>query len=491
MASLPHVTRTRILATLGPACSSPAQIRQAIQAGANAFRLNMSHGDEATRRRWVRHVKRARKELGRPVSILVDLRGPRIRLGHLAAERELKTGSEVLVVSGARPRRKDVLPIDYRHLLKDVGPGERILIRDGRIELKVLAVEDNSLRCKVKQGGKLRSTQGVNLPDSKVSAPALSAKDRADIRFAIEEGADWLALSFVRSAADIAAVRRELRKCDIAMPIVAKIEHPLGIENLDEILDASNGVMVARGDLAVETGLAAVPMLQKRIVAAAIRRAIPVIVATQMLESMIDEAIPTRAEVSDVANAVLDGADCLMLSGETAVGSFPLESIRVMRKIARTTEAGQFDGRWRLRPALRPDGGLGEGSAEMATVNAAVYAAHQSHAKLILAFTESGRSARLVSSFRSALPMVALTSSERSFHRMALFWGVQAGRIPKVRRIREMNRLATELLEKRRLLRAEDKMVTLTGTFNVSGATNTVRIIHFAQLSEQDSSKKS
>jgi len=481
--------RTRILATLGPACSTLAQIRSAVQAGATAFRLNMSHGDEQTRERWIRHIKKVRKELARPVSILVDLRGPRIRLGRFAGERHLKAGQEILVKAASQATTDSFLPIDYRRLLKDLKLGQRILIRDGRIELRVLELDGKSLRCKVRTGGVLTANQGVNLPDSEVSAPALSAKDRADIQFAIAHEVDWLALSFVRSAADIASVRRELKKQDLALPIIAKIEHPLAIRNLDEILDNANGVMVARGDLAVEMGLAKVPMLQKRIVSAAIKKALPVIVATQMLESMIEEAMPTRAEVSDVANAVLDGADCLMLSGETAVGSFPLEAIRVMNQIAHTTEEGQFDGRWRLRPSMQPDGGLGEGSAEMATVNAAVYAAHFSQARLMLAFTESGRSARLVSSFRSALPLVALTSSERAFHRMALFWGVLAGRIPKVRRIREMNRLAEVFLKEHRLFRPKEKLVTLTGTFAVSGATNTVRIIHFSQLAETATEK--
>lgn len=486
---MPVQTRTRILATLGPACSTLAQIRLAVQAGANAFRLNMSHGDEPTRTRWIRHIKRVRRELNRPVAILIDLRGPRIRLGKIEGKRELVPGQEIEVRAAAKEGRGTYLPIDYRRLLQDVEVGNRILIRDGRMELVVLEKDKRYLKCKVRKGGMIVSSQGVNLPDSEVSAPALSAKDRADIAFAVKHEADWLALSFVRSAADLKAVRRELKKYEIALPLIAKIEHPLGIRNLDEIIASANGVMVARGDLAVEMGLAKVPMLQKRIVAAAIQRAIPVIVATQMLESMIDEALPTRAEVSDVANAVLDGADCMMLSGETAVGKYPLETIRVMRRIAQTTEEGQFDGRWRLRPALRPDGGLGEGSAEMAIVNAAVYAAHFGQAKLMLAFTESGRSARLVSSFRSALPLVVLTSSERAFHRMALFWGARAGRIPKVRRIREMNRLASEFLEKRRLLSAEDKLVALTGTFAVSGATNTIRIIKFSQLAETSSKK--
>lgn len=453
-----------------------------IRAGVNAFRLNMSHGDSESRAEMIATVKEARTELQRSVGILADLRGPRIRLGNFETCIQYKRGTEVTVKIGKTMGRDGILPIDYPHLIKDVKIGHRILIRDGRVTFKVLSIDGKKLRCKVKTSGELCANQGVNLPDSEVSAPALSHKDRADITFAVEQEVDWIALSFVRSAADVKAVRRELLKRDMNMPIVAKIEHPLGIDNLDAIMKEANGIMVARGDLAVEMGHAVVPTLQKRMIRKANLHSLPVIVATQMLESMIDAPQPTRAEVSDVANAVIDGADCVMLSGETAVGHFPVETCRFMKEIACTTESLLFQDNWRLRPGVEPHGGQQAGSPEMATVKAAVCAAENSEAKLILAFTESGRSARLVGSFRGQAAIVALTTTERTYHRMSLMWGVRPGMLSSVSRIRDMHRFAAHYLEQHHFLRPEQFLVSLTGTFAVSGATNTVRLIRFNQL---------
>lgn len=453
-----------------------------IRAGVNAFRLNMSHGDPESRAAMIATVKEARKELDKAVAILADLRGPRIRLGHFDPCIQYKRGTEVMVKIGKTMGKDGILPIDYPRLIKDIDIGDRILIRDGRVAFKVLAIEGKKLRCKVKTSGELCANQGVNLPDSVVSAPALSAKDRKDIAFAVEHDVDWIALSFVRSAADVKAVRRELMKRDLDMPIIAKIEHPLGIENLDAIMKEANGIMVARGDLAVEMGHAVVPTLQKRMIRKANLHSLPVIVATQMLESMIDAPQPTRAEVSDVANAVIDGADCVMLSGETAVGQFPVETCRFMKEIASTTESMLFQDNWRLRPGVEPHGGQQAGSPEMATVKAAVCAAENSEAKLILSFTESGRSARLVGSFRGQASIVALTTAERTYHRMSLMWGVRPGMLSSVSRIRDMHRFAAHYLEQHHDLRPEQFLVSLTGTFAVSGATNTVRLIRFNQL---------
>ncbi|MBC8370632.1 MAG: pyruvate kinase [Planctomycetes bacterium] len=477
------IARTKIIATLGPACATAAKIKAMVQAGVTCFRLNMSHGDNKTRLEYIENVKKVRQELKRSVSILVDLRGPRIRLGKFPEQRQLIKGSKVTLVVSKSESSPDLIPVDYKYLASDLMPEQRVLIRDGRIALVVEKIlDDKSVICVVRRGGTVSSNQGVNLPDTTVSAPALSAVDRKDIKFAVEQNCDWLALSFVRSAEDIAAVRRELAKTDLAIPIMAKIEHPMAIENLDEIIRASNGLMVARGDLAVEMGHEVVPTLQKRIVRKAIEHAIPVVVATQMLESMIENAEPTRAEVSDVGNAVLDGADSVMLSGETAVGAYPVEVCRIMRRIARRTEEAQFDDSWRLRPSITPNAGLPETSPEMAITNAAVYTAHKSKAALILAFTESGRSARLCSSFRAKLPIVACTMNDRSFHRMSLFWGVSPVRIPKVSRIRDMNKYAAKELADHRFLRSDQLVVALTGAFAVSGATNTVRLVPFERF---------
>ncbi len=478
-----NLARTKILVTLGPASAREGRIRRMVVAGVDGFRLNMSHGDNDTRRKWIRLVKKVRRELARPVAIMVDLRGPRIRLGELKEERRLRRGEEVLVSATRKEGRGGVLPIDYRGLLRDLRPGQRILLRDGRVELKVLEVIGRRLRCKVKRGDKVNSFQGVNLPDSVVSAASLSAKDRADIAFAVEHNVDWIALSFVRTAKDIRALQRTLRRHDSTIPICAKIEHPLGVENLEEIIQETDSVMVARGDLAVEIGHAKVPIVQRRIIRTCIRRATPVVVATQMLESMIEHAQPTRAEVSDVATAVMESCDAVMLSGETAMGQFPVEACKVMHDIIQQTEAEIFSETWRLRPGVERLG-QGRGEVGLATANAAVFAARMARAKLILAFTESGRTARLVSSFRGNLPLIGLTSRETSYHRMALIWGILPGLIAKPRSVLEMHRSAADILTSNRWLKDNDLLVTLAGVFSVAGGTNTMRLIPLRILRE-------
>ena len=472
--------RTKILATLGPASANRKGIEALVRAGADAFRLNMSHGDEATLEAWAALVHAVRRSLKRPVSLVVDLRGPRIRLGQLDEDRVLRKGEKLLLTSGLRASG-GALPVDYRNLGKDLKPGHRVLIRDGRVELKVLRRARGGFECVVKQGDLIRSNQGVNLPDSEVSAPALSKKDRADVAFAVRNGADWIALSFVRCAEDVRELRREIAKHGARLPVIAKIEHPQALECLNEILNETDAVMVARGDLAVEVGHARVPTLQTRIVRRCLPQAVPVIVATQMLESMLEASSPTRAEVSDVANAVVDGVDAVMLSGETAVGAHPVEACRTMHEIVAETEKGLFLDTWRLRPGVNPEGKPGQ-QLETATVSAAMTLAERAGARLLLTFTESGRSVRLAASFRARIPLVALTSQEATQHRLALIWGVMPGRLPRVKRIREMNREALVLLRRHRLLRSRDLLVALTGPFAVSGATNTVRLIRRDQL---------
>lgn len=476
-----HFARTKILATIGPASAREDSVRKMILAGVDAFRFNMSHGDNETRAEWVRMVKKVRKDMNRPVAIFVDLRGPRIRLGELDGERKLVVGETLDVIHAKKAPRSGALPIDYPQLLKDIEVGHRILIRDGRAELKVVGIEGKVLRCKVKRSTTVVSHQGVNLPDSAVSAPPLSAKDKEDIDFAVEHDADWIALSFVRTARDVETLQRALHRRGSNMPICAKIEHPSAIENLDEIIEVSDAVMVARGDLAVEVGHAKVPILQARIAQACLAKATPVIIATQMLESMITTPQPTRAEVSDVANAVMDAVDAVMLSGETAMGEYPIQTCRVMHDIIAQTEEEMFKAHWRLRPNVerrgRDQAGIG-----MAVANSAVFAAHLSGAKLILAFTESGRTARLVASFRASRPLICLTARENAYHRMALIWGVLPGLIRAPRTVLELHRLAADALIERRWLRNQDLLVSLAGTFSVAGGTNTMRVIRLEDL---------
>ena len=475
-----HLARTKILATLGPASGTTTRIREMARAGADAFRINLSHGDVETRTAWVKKVKRVRKELERPVAILADLRGPRLRLGVLPEPLVLERGQTVRLRAG-RKAAAGVLPVDYRGLLKDLVPGHRVLLRDGRVELKVVGLEGRELVCKVRRGDTIDSNQGINLPDSQVSAPVLSARDKRDLAWAAEVGVDWIALSFVRRAKDLVVLRRAMDRAGLDAPVMAKIETPEALRNLDEIVRASNAVMVARGDLAVELGHEVVPIIQKDVIATCLEYAIPVVTATQMLESMVEAVQPTRAEVSDVANAVIDGSDAVMLSGETAVGADPVQAVRTMNRIAQKTETRLFRGVRDPRPGLRKVAGS-VSITEAATVAAAVAAARQSQAKGILAFTESGRTARLVSSFRSGRPLIGLTANERSFHRMALYWGVRPALIRRFRTVRQMHRNAAATLERASWLRPEDLLVALTGAFSRTGATNTVRLLHLSQL---------
>ena len=480
-------SRTKILATLGPATASAARIRDLIRAGVDGFRINMSHGTPEDRARMITAVKRLRKKMKRPVAILVDLRGPRIRLGTLDEPRTLKKGEEIVLITGKKARN-GALPVDYRRLPSDLKTGNRVLLRDGLAELKVLAIDGREVRCKVVRGAVVSSNQGVNLPDTEVKAPALSAQDRRDIQFAADQEVDWIAMSFVRSAADVKAVRRAIKRTGLAAPVMAKIERPEAVKLLDEILEESDAVMVARGDLAVEMGHETVPSVQKLVIRRGIETATPVIIATQMLESMIENSQPTRAEVSDVANAAYDGADAVMLSGETAVGRYPLQTARAMQKILIRTEAQTLS---RTKGRRIPDPGLREGemTVERATVNAAVMAARTAGARLILAFTESGRSARLVSSFRSSRTLVGLTGDERSFHRMALYWGVRPALMRRVDSVREMYREAAKTLTLASWLGPKDLVVGITGTFAISGATNTIRLLPLSRLSRAESAK--
>ncbi len=476
-----NLARTKIIATLGPSCGRETRMKEMVRAGVDAFRFNMSHGDEETRRSWVAMAKKVRNSVKRPVSMICDLRGPRIRLGIWDNELVLQKGEEVVLKSGKTMGRDGAIPVDYSAIVKDLRVGHRILLRDGRAELKVLRKAKGRVHCSVVRPTILCSNQGVNLPDSKVSAPALSAKDRKDLRFAVEMGMDWIALSFVRSAADIKTLRKVLKKLGTKIPIIAKIEHPEAVRNLKEILQVSDAVMVARGDLAVEMGHEVVPTIQKNIVRKAIESSTSVIVATQMLESMMDSPQPTRAEVSDVANAVVDGVDAVMLSGETAVGNHSLEACRVMHRIMDRTESELFIDSWRLRPGVNPDC-LSGNTIAMATVNAAVYAAHQAGAKMILAYTESGRTAALVASFRTRIPVVSLTSREKTYHRMALLWGVRPGLIPTPRSTGGRNRAAAKMLAKRSYLKSKDLLVALTGSFQVSGSTRTMQLMRLEDL---------
>jgi pyruvate kinase len=426
--------RAKIVATLGPATREEAVVRSLLAAGADIVRLNLSHGTHDEHRAALRLVRRLAAEAGRPVAVVVDLMGPRYRLGEVPGRRRnLARGERVRL--GAPEAGVD-LPVDDPDFLRHVEPGERLLVDSGLVELRVEAEEGRVVTAEVVDGGPVASRKGLNLPDSQIPF-TISEKDRADISFAVAEGADYLAASYVGEAADVEAVRAAAAACGERLPVIAKLERATALEHLEAITAAADGLMVARGDLGVEVPLATVPIHQKRIVALGRRAGKPVIVATQMLESMVEQPRPTRAEATDVANAVLDGADALMLSGETAAGRYPVEAVATMARImleAEAYERGRARERRTLAPladfearALAPEEGGGELSHDVPDVvsAAAVFAAEELRVRAIAAFSQSGFSARLAARYRPAAPIVAFTPDERVARRLQLVWGVR------------------------------------------------------------------
>ena len=412
--------RAKIVATLGPASSEPGIVRALIAAGMNVARLNFSHGDHELHRTTFEMVRREAAEAGVPVAVLADLAGPKIRVGRIrGGEVTLRQGDAVTITTEDVLGTAERISTSYRALPSDVRRGDPILLDDGLLRLEVRDVVDNEVRCEVMTGGTLRDRKGMNLPVSPLSTPAITEKDRQDLEFARELGVDFFALSFVRRAEDVV----EARELAGDIPVIAKIEKPEAIEAREAIADAADGLMVARGDLGVEAGFDKVPLMQKRLIRDAAARGKPVIVATQMLESMIASPVPTRAEVSDVANAVLDGADALMLSGETAVGAYPVEAVRRMAAVIEEVESSEL---YRLQPEpVR----IEEYSFDNAIARAAVKAAQDLDLKALAVYTESGHTASLVSAYRPDAPILGMSRHDRSLRRMALCWGVSPVRI--------------------------------------------------------------
>jgi pyruvate kinase len=471
---------TKIVATLGPATERPEAMRQLLRAGVAVFRLNAAHTLPGDIRRRVALVRSVERAAGHPVGVLLDLGGPKIRLGMVPGGPVRVAAREMVALTprqaGGRPAGGTLcLHVTYGAILADVAPGAEVRIDDGKVRLRVVRRRSGALECRVLAGGSVRSGAGVNFPDSALSAPALTPKDRRDLREGLEAGIDFVGLSFVRSAAHVAELRRVLaRSRSAARPwVVAKIERPEAVEALGPIAAVSDALMVARGDLGVEIGLAAVPREQARILEAGRIAAIPVIVATQMLESMIESPVPTRAEVSDVAGAVHGGADAVMLSGETAVGKFPVEAVRTMAEIARTAERTEE----RAGPAAGPLAGSG-GTAmavTMAVAEAAAAAARAAGAAAIVVYTESGRTARLVSKLGLGIPIVAFSPDERVRRKMTLLSDVVSFRIPRERSVEAMLRAGNRFLSGVTLLSGRI-VVEVSGAARAEGATNTVRI---------------
>jgi pyruvate kinase len=463
--------RAKIVATLGPATTSYEALRDLVEAGMDVARLNLSHGTYDVHEEVYWHVRRASDELGRGVGILVDLQGPKIRLGTFASGPVLlEPGEEFVVTTEEVPGDRHMVSTTYKGLPEDVNPGDMVLVDDGRVELEVTEVEGPRVHTKVVEGGRVSDNKGFNLPGAAMSVPAMSEKDQADLRWALRLGADLVALSFVRSAHDILEVHDIMDEEGVRLPVLAKIEKPQAIDNLDEIIAAFDGVMVARGDLGVELPLEAVPLVQKRAVHLCREAGKPVIVATQMLDSMAVANRPTRAEASDVANAVLDGADALMLSGETSVGDHPTLVVETMGRIIEHVETAALHELPELSDPWT-------GSTARALTHAAVDVAAGVDATHLIAFTETGSSARLIARWRSRTPLLAFTPNQRVRSQLALVWGVETFLAPQVHHTDDMVVQVDKALLDIGRATAGDRVVIVAGVPpGVPGTTNGMRV---------------
>lgn len=411
--------KAKIVATLGPATSNYDMIKALVEAGATMFRLNTSHGTEEMHAANIEMIRKVSKETGIYIPILVDLQGPKIRVGNIPNPIEIKEGQELILEATDKVNNSDIIPVDYEGIANDVKAGDKILLDDGNIGLSVLKVVNNQVYVKVLYGSLIKPRKGINLPGTTASLSAVTERDVEYIRFAVQYDADYIALSFVREASDIELAKKHIKNFGGYIPVIAKIEKPQAVENIESILKFADGIMVARGDLGIEMSPEEVPIVQKYIVDKTIRERKVCIVATQMLESMIENPIPTRAEASDVANAIFDGTDAVMLSGETAMGKHPIEAVKMMRKIASNVEDCSYclsnldleiNDNYELSP--------------QAIANAAVKMAQDLNAKAILAFTHTGYTPRLISKLRPTVPVIAISDMESTCRRLNLFWDI-------------------------------------------------------------------
>ena len=462
--------RAKIVCTMGPAVESPEKVRELIAAGMNMARLNLSHGGYEEHQSRLNEVRAAAKEAGKPVAILVDLQGPKIRLARFKdGPHDLSRGDIFTITTDEVEGTKDRVGTTYKGLPGDCKPGDRILIDDGKVTVEVTEVKGNDVVTKVIEPGAVSNNKGINLPGVAVSVPALSEKDKEDLRWGLNAGADFIALSFVRSAEDIVDVHQIMDEVGIRVPVIAKIEKPQAVANLQEIVNAFDGIMVARGDLGVELPIEEVPLVQKHCIELAREAAKPVIVATQMLDSMITNSRPTRAEATDCANAVLDGADALMLSGETSVGEFAIEAVQTMARIISHTEEGGMD---MIRPMKSAPKTKGGAITKAATEVGAIVGA-----KYLVTFTQSGDSARRTARLRSPIPILAFTPEVGTYNRMALDWGVEPEITPMVKHTDEMVMQADALLLKSGRCVAGELVVIVAGSPpGIPGSTNAMRV---------------
>ncbi|MBI3098084.1 MAG: pyruvate kinase [Planctomycetes bacterium] len=465
--------RTKIVATVGPASASPAVLERLLRAGADAFRLNFSHGTVEEHAAVISSARSIAARLARPIAILQDLQGPKIRTGTLKDHQPVELVKGARFILTTRPIEGDVHGVSttYAALPKDVRPGDRVLLDDGYLELQVVRTNETDVECEVKDGGTLRAKKGINLPGVSLSTPALTEKDISDVRRGLELGVDYVALSFVRRAADVDQLRTVMEAAGHEAPIIAKIEKPEALVRLPEILAQVDGIMVARGDLGVEVSLEKVPIYQKRMIAEANARGKLVITATQMLESMISNPMPTRAEVADVANAILDGTDAVMLSGETAMGKYPVEAVETMARVCVETESSLS----RFYVDREPEAGVGTTFSE-AAADGACEMARDVRAAWIAVFTHTGQTARLVARHRPAAGIAGLTDQESTYHRLSLLWGVTPLRIGFESKADDLLAAGEATLVSQGAVSSGETVVLVGGTTTTRGATNMVKI---------------
>ena len=478
--------RAKIVATLGPASSDPETIQRLLAAGVDVARLNFSHGRLEDHADVLDRLRAASRRLVKAVAVLQDLQGPKIRTGALKAGKVgvlLEAGQEtVITTEGDFPGDEKLVCTTYRHLAEDVRPGDRLLVDDGLLELRVLATDGVRARCEVVEGGVLKEHKGINLPGVALRAEVMSEKDRRDLAFGLAHGVDYVALSFVRTPEDVGLCRAEMERVGRVVPIIAKIEKPEAIDSIDGIIAAADGIMVARGDLGVEIQPERVPSIQKAILRKSNAAGKPVIVATQMLESMIEHPRPTRAEASDVANAIWDGADAVMLSGESASGRYPLLAVQMMDRIVREAERHLQPGKV---PA--PDVWTGPAPFNAVVAGAAVRAAHEAQAVAIVCFTLSGTTARLLAHHRPTVPVIAFSPDQSIRRRSALYWGVVPKVMEPIRNADLMCEMVSDRLITDELAKAGDRVVVVFGSpLGVPGATNSIRLHQIPHKVEKD-----
>jgi pyruvate kinase len=483
----PRSRKVKILATLGPASSDPKTIRKLMLAGADAFRINMSHGDQQSKAKLVEAIRALEKEFHRPTTILFDLQGPKLRVGRFEGGRAvLEKGSVFTFDAAKKPGDSQRVRLPHAELFEAVKPGTNILIDDGRVRLKVVETGDHKIVSEVQVGGPVSDNKGVNVPDVVVPIPALTDKDRDDLQFALDQRTDWIALSFVQRPEDVAEARTLIGD---RAALLAKIEKPAAIDRLNDIIALADAVMVARGDLGVELPPEQVPPLQNKIVACARQFGKPVVVATQMLESMVTSPTPTRAEVSDVATAIYDGADAVMLSAESATGQYPLEAVTMMDRIAQSVESD---------PSYQARIHFTQTRLEATTADALAGSARQIAttvtAKAMVCYTSSGSTARRIARERPSVPTLAMSASLHTSRRMGLIWGVHAVHTRDVSSFEEMVEKGKRMALRHKMAEGGDRVIVMAGVpFGVSGSTNVLHVVRLTgdELDRYQSNGKS